>query len=160
MHCVTPSKIGRTHGRALSWNRDGWLTDKTKTKMSASTKQTSDKHISGALDRGTGPRASMAGFLPWIPMRSPLMDFIYGVHGGRQGKGTNCVCGWISAMDTNWVSIDGFHLWSPRREQGAQHTACNRWSEHRSYSAYNRQSSINHRKWSFVSKDAATFWSN
>ena len=44
-----------------------------------------------------------------------------------QRNGTNGVYGWISAMDTNGVSIDGFHLWSPRREQGAQHTARKRY---------------------------------
>ena len=41
----------------------------------------------------------------------------------------------ISAMDTNGDSIDGFHLWSPWREQGAQHTACKRyvWTHMRNF---------------------------
>ena len=44
-----------------------------------------------------------------------------------QRNGTKGVYGWISAMDTNGVSIDGFHLWSPQWEQGAQHTARKRY---------------------------------
>ena len=36
---------------------------------------------------------------------------------GRQGNGTDDICGWISATDTNGVSIDRIYPWSPHRGQ-------------------------------------------
>ena len=55
-----------------------------------------------------------------------------------QGNGTNGIYGWISAMDTNGDSIDGFHLWSPKREQGAQHTVFKRhlWHSHEEFARF------------------------
>ena len=86
---------------ALSWNRSRGCTGKTKTKSSASSEQTI------------------------------FMNYMKYIWSTGQGNGTNGVYGCISAMDTNGDSIDGFHLWSPKREQGAQHTAFKRHLCHR-----------------------------
>ena len=65
--------------------------------------------------RGKGSMASIAGFghpyqrgVPWY--------WIHEVHKWRKGKRLYGIYGWISAIDTNWVSIDGFHLWKPLLE--------------------------------------------
>ena len=63
-------------------------------------------------DRGKGPIASVAGFRPWIPIGSPLMDFIYGVHGGSKERNTQpatdgASTGVIQLTTDNPLSITG-----------------------------------------------------